>query len=209
MRTILRGIESETLELDGVLSNAPPMTLPAPLEPASDPPAVNVLFFAMHGLGMRGVPWPAFDYTEALWRMAVRFENAPAWLAIACDIDRPFVRALGRRIVRYPTREARFGKRWSVDVKGDRFEASVVEGTASPAAHAARRTFVRDAGRLYEIPWEELAAPERRVAQVQIASDSLGERTFGARVTWSPSGLVLRGRTHMCGVARAVGVARA
>ena len=115
MATILRGTETDTLEIRGVLSDGARPEIPAPLALPGDRIEVDVLFFAMHGLALRGLPWPAFDYTEALWRIGVEVDGKPAWLAVACDIDRAMIRALGRRIVRYPTRVASFGERWSVE----------------------------------------------------------------------------------------------
>jgi len=204
MTTILRGTETDTLELDGALPASARPSVPAPLRIADDPVRVNVLFFAMHGLTVRGIPWPAFDYHEALWRIAVTLDGEPAWFATACDLDSPTIRALGRVVVRYPTRIARFAGRWSVEVDGRSMSTRVTEGTESPDPVAGRRTFVCDGGRAYEIPWEEIAAPRRCVASVDVVSDSLSEPTFGAGVTWARSGLVHHGRIHMCGVARRI-----
>ena len=204
MTTILRGTEADTLEIRGVLSEGARPEIPAPLVLAGDRIEVDVLFFAMHGLALRGLPRPAFDYTEALWRVGVESEGKPAWLAVACDIDRALIRALGRRIVRYPTRVASFGERWSVETSAGKLAVHVDEGSESPAAVPARRTFVRDRGRLYEIPWEEIAAPERHIASVVVTTDSLSELTFGTKVTWAKSALVHRGRTHMCGIAKRI-----
>ena len=204
MATILRGIESETLEMDGTLAADARPDVPAPLTLPAGPAHVNVLFFAMRKLALRGVPWPAFDYVEALWRMSVRFEGEPAWLAVACDIDRGLIRALGRRIVRYPTRVASFDGRWAVEVDGALLDACVMGEGESPAPVSAKRTFVRDRAKLYEIPWEEIPASDRHTARVEVRSDSLSERTFDAPVAWNASALVHRGRTHMCGIARRV-----
>jgi hypothetical protein len=187
LTTILRGTESDTLELEGTLL---------------DGARVSLLFFAMSGLKLRGVPWPGFDYNEALWRTDARIEGEPAWLAVACDLDSALVRAFGRRIVRYPTRVARFTGRWSVENDAGVFSVRAIPAASSPDPMAARRTLVRDGGRVWEIPWQEIPAPERHVAKVEVLSDSLSEPTFGARVEWSSRGLVHRGRTHMCGIAR-------
>ncbi len=203
-RTILRGTEADTLELDGTLPASARSHVPAPLEIPEGPVRVNVLFFAMRGLALRGVPWPTFDYQEALWRIAVQLDGVPAWFAIACDLDHASIRALGRRIVRYPTRVARFERRWSVEASGGTLSTRVIEEAQSPEPVPAQRTFVRDGTCVYEIPWEEIAAPERHAASVEVLCDSLSERTFGERVTWASSGLVHRGRIHMCGVARRV-----
>ena len=202
--TILKGTETETLELDGTLPESARSIVPAPLVTAEGRLHVNVLCFAMHRLRLQAVPWPTFDYREALWRVAVEHDGEPGWFAIACDLDSATIRAFGRRVVRYPTRVARFDGRWSVDVNGSTLATRVIEGAESPPAVPARRTFVRDGAHVFEIPWQELAAPERHVAQVEITADSLSEQTFGARASWAPSGLVHRGRIHMCGIARRI-----
>lgn len=185
MGTILRGTEEDTLEIGGTLA---------------DGARVGVLFFAMSGLKIRGVPWPGFDYTEALWRRA----EGEAWLVVACDLDRALVRVMGKRIVRYPARTASFVGRWSVTTESGSFSVQVTEKNESPAPTPPRRTLVREGDRTYEIPWEEIPAPIRKVATVDVLSDTLSEPTFGSRVEWSKAGLVHRGRIHMCGVARPI-----
>jgi hypothetical protein len=201
--TILRGTEADTLELDGALAGAQ-VHVPAPLTCADSPMRVNILLFAMRGLTVRGVPWPRFDYHEALWRIAVELDGEPAWLATACDLDSPVIRALGRRIVRYPTRVARFAGRWSVEAAGGALAVELAETEHAPAAQPPRRTLVTDRGCVYEIPWQEIAAPVRRTARVALVTDTLSAITFESRATWSETGLVHRGRIHMCGVARRV-----
>jgi hypothetical protein len=178
--------------------------VPAPLRVDDGAVRVNLLVFAMRGLAMKGVPRPRFDYREALWRIAVRVDGELAWFAIACDIDDPVVRALGGRIVRYPTRAARIDARWRVATAAGTLELHLTETAEPVAAVAARRTFVRAGSRVYEIPWEEIAAPERRLARVDVVADALADATFGGGVAWDGSGVVHRGRVHMCGVARRV-----
>lgn len=182
MKTILRGTEKETLEISG--------TLP-------DGTEVGILFFAMSGLKLRGTPF-GFDYNEALWRRA---EGEDAWLTVACDLDSAMIRAFGRRIVRYPARRASFDGRWSVRTDNGSLSVQVTEQNESPDPIRPRRTLAREGDRTWEIPWEEIPAPFRRVAKVEILSDTLSEPTFGARVEWSSAGLVHRGRIHMCGIA--------
>jgi len=201
MRTVLEGTEIDTLELDGLLPAGACTDVPALLDVGQGPVGVNILFCAMRGLRLRGLPWPRFDYHEALWRISVQFEGAPAWYAIACDLDSPVIRGFGRRVVRYPTRVARFTGSWTVEAAGGALSTRAIEGTESPAPVPPRRTFVRDGAHVYEIPWQEIAAPERHLARVDVLSDSLSQRTFGEYVTWASLGLVHRGRIHRCGVA--------
>jgi hypothetical protein len=170
-----------------------------------------LLLFVMRGLALRPLRWPSFDYREALWRVGVTFEGENSWLALRCDIDSGLVRAFGRRIVRYPTRSARF------EVTDDTWKLHATEGTLSvrferdgagqleaAGATKPRRTFVLDRGRPFEIPWEEVAAPTRTRVRAAIVDDSLSRASFGASVRWQADALALEGRIHMCGVARAI-----
>jgi hypothetical protein len=91
VRTILRGTETDTLELDGALPPGAREIVPAPLVVADGPVRVSLLLFRMEGLHVRGVPWPAFDYREALWRTRVDLDGAPGWFAVACDLDSPTI----------------------------------------------------------------------------------------------------------------------
>jgi len=116
-------------------------------------------------------------------------------------LDSAIVRAFGRRVIRYPARKARFDGRWSVTTDRGTITVAPTEKSEQPRASPPRRTLVREGDRTWEIPWEEIPAPERRKATVEILSDTLSEPTFGARVKWSPEGLVHRGRIHMCGFA--------
>jgi hypothetical protein len=181
-KTILRGTEDDTLEIEGDLP---------------DGTRVGVLFFAMRGLRFKGMPGPGFDYREALWR---KREDDGAWLAVACDLDSALVRAFGRRIVRYPARKASFDGQWKVLTDRGELSASAHANDEHPDPVPPRRTIVREGDRAWEIPWEEIPG-ERSLAGVEILSDTLSEPTFGARVKWSSTGLVHRGRIHMCGFA--------
>ena len=206
MRTILRGTETETLELGGVLPETARGLVPAPLAVRDGPLRVEVLLFAMHGLALRAMPWPRFDYREALWRIECERDGELGWYAIACDLDSAAIRVFGRRVVRYPTRTARFSGEWSIEAAGGTFttRSAIDDRSEPPAPVAPRRMFVRDGELVFEIPWQEIPAPERHVARIEVLADSLSEPTFGHLVTWDSSGLVHRGRTHMCGRARRV-----
>jgi hypothetical protein len=201
MRTILRGKERVTLELDGTLPARARDLVPAPLEVGAGGVRVNLLLFAMEGLRMRGVPWPRFDYREALWRIDVTYQGAAGWFALACDLDSAPIRVLGRRLVRYPTRAARIDEAWSVETDSAAFACSVDETTSTPTPLAARRTFVVDDGTVFEVPWHEIAAPTRQAARVDVTTDTLAPLTFGHAVEWAGEGTVHRGRLHHCGVA--------
>ena len=197
MRTILRGTEAATLELSGEIDAA----VPAPFTPTGE---ASLLLFAMRDLALDGIRWPAFDYHEALWRIGVRLDGVPAWFAVRCDIDSPVVRAIGRRLVRYPTRGARFAwdaSRWRVDTDDGKLAVEVADRSADADAAPPRRTFVPSGERVFEIPWREVPAPTCAVARVAIADDALSTTSFGAPVRWSTTARALAGRVHMCGIA--------
>ena len=125
----LRGTEALTLEVGASLPSSRaremvPARFAVPSAEGGDARG-SLLFFRMTGLAMDGLPFPSFDYGEALWRISVRLSSADdalAWFAVACDIDNPIVRALGARLVRYPTRAAK-----------DHRERSEVEGRCARA----------------------------------------------------------------------------
>lgn len=208
-----------TLELEGTLPRARAEELAGPgleVERAGDRAAVSLLLFQMKGLRPRGLPAPPLDYGEALWRVGVIRDGAKAWLGHACDIDHPLVRLTGAWLVRYPIRVGSFGFESdgdggcsaAVDAAGARF---VVRARAEdprgegPKANPPRRIFVRSRRALFEIPWREDPAPRRWAVTLDLADVALGAETFGADVTWAPSGVVHRGRVHRCGLARRVG----
>ncbi len=206
--TFLAGTEAHTLELGLSIDAARARALAgAELEPeiAGHAARADVLFFAMRGLGVSGVPFGRIDYGEALFRLSVRWRDRPAWLALACDLDARAVQVLGRWLVRYPVRAATF------EIDGRRFATSAAEGRlsveAEPSedaapAEPARPMLVRDGGVLYRIPWREEPAPWRRWARCEVRDDALARATFGAAPTFDASGVVHRGRVHRCGVAR-------
>jgi len=161
----------------------------------------NILFFKMTGLSPFG-----FDYFEALWRVSVRHEGALAWLAVKCDIDHPIVRALGARFVRYPTRAARIvgseGK-WSVDAAGTKLDLGVRDEDKTSVPEL-RRTFVASGDRVFEIPWNEEPPAKARSVKLTVQDDALVRATFGEDAKLDETGVVHRGRVHICGFARRV-----
>jgi len=201
MKTILRGTERTTLEIEGRIEGAID-GIDAPFETDG---TVSLLLFSMRRLAFRALPWVGMSYHEGLWRIGIRVDGSPAWLAVRCDLDSAIVRALGRRIVRYPAKAASF------EVARDGWTLHATEGALSvrfeasddtPAPEPPRRTFVMSEGRAFVIPWEEIAAPSRASARVEVLLDTLSVPTLGSRVSWSSQGLAHRGRIHMCGVAR-------
>ncbi|HVY45622.1 MAG TPA: hypothetical protein VHB21_07065, partial [Minicystis sp.] len=107
--TVFSGTELTTLSLGGTLGAREARALVGDdlaLEGERDAERVPVDLFAfrMRGLRARGLFAPRFDYDELLWRVGVMLDGAPAWFAVACDIDRPVMRALGAALVRYPVR---------------------------------------------------------------------------------------------------------
>ena len=215
----LHGREEVTLELGGTipLDAARRLLAGTTLAPetAGDTDArVHLLAFQMRGLRPRGLPAAlGSDYREALWRLGVVWEGRPAWLAVACDLDRALVRTLGSWLVRYPVVAARIAfaspHGVQVDAHGLSFRASAApEPGSEPPPAPPRRTLVRQAGALFEIPWEEEPAPWRREAHVTIESDARARAAFGLQpgeaLAWGPRGLVQAGRGHRCGLARRV-----
>jgi hypothetical protein len=158
----------------------------------------NVLFFHMTGLSVA-----RFDYFEALWRVSIRYEGAPAWLVVKCDIDHPVVRALGARFIRYPTRAARIvgseGK-WTVDAGGTKLDVRVKDEDKASVPEP-RRTFVASG---HEIPWEEVPPSRARAVKVIVEDDALVRATFGDSAKLDATGVVHRGREHICGFAKRI-----
>jgi len=172
----------------------------------------NVLLFKMSGLTMSALPVARFDYGEALWRVSIRHEGAPAWFAVKCDIDDPIVRALGGQLVKYPTRAARIvgsEAKWRVEARASgardaadsRLEVRVSDADDAPVP-ATRRTFVSRGARVFEIPWEEIPPSRARSARIAVLDAALLRATLGESARLDDTGVVLRGRVHMCGFAR-------
>jgi hypothetical protein len=108
----MRGVEAVSLELFATLSAEDARARAAPLAPELDAGgrgAASLLVFEMRGLSLFGLP--GVDYAEALWRVKVRHGAGPAWLAVACDVDRALPRLMAARLVRDPVRAARVSAR--------------------------------------------------------------------------------------------------
>lgn len=212
MRTVLTGTEELSLEIDGTIPEGAARAVVGPgveLSSHDGRVAVSLLVFAMKGLVLRRLPVRALglDYNEALWRVGARVRGEPAWFGASCDLDSAVVASLGRLLVRYPVRRAR------VSLAADAGEASArIEVAGARLALDARVTaepseivpprpvLVRSGGDLYEVPWDEVPAPERATVEVT-ADDALSAATLGAAVAWSGAGVLHRGRTHRCGFA--------
>jgi hypothetical protein len=155
---------------------------------------------------MTGLSPFGFDYFEALWRVSIVHEGVLAWLAVKCDIDHPIVRALGARFVRYPTRAAKIvgseGK-WVVDAAGTKLELGVRDEDKANVPDM-RRTFVASGDRAWEIPWDEEPPAKARSVKVKIEDDTLFRATFGEGAKLDDTGVVHRGRVHICGFARRI-----
>ncbi len=210
----LRGTEALTLEvgasLPPVVRERVPARFDLPLEGGA--PRGSLLFFRMTGLVWTAFPIP-FDYSEALWRVSVAFDGEPAWLALACDLDHPIVRALGARIVKYPTRVAKLipsESRWMVALGGAKPEgvAGSLELRVSDVDAAdvpkLRRTFVTSGKHVYEIPWDEEPPLKARSVSVKVTEGALVGATFGEGAKLDDVGVVHRGRIHLCGRAHRV-----
>jgi hypothetical protein len=209
-RTILFGTEAQTLEIGLSLDPDHACALAGPaLEPLVEAGGArgDVLLFTMRGLHLYGLPRPRFDYTEALFRLAVHFGDDLAWLGLACDLDTGTMRRLGRWLVRYPVRPAVFeldAERFAVTAAEARLEVHATPTEDEPDAVPARPLLVRDGAHLYRIPWREEPAPWRRTATCRVVDDGLAQLTFGVPVRFEPLGLVHRGRIHHCGLANRV-----
>jgi hypothetical protein len=209
MRTFLSGTEEHTLELGVSLDAARARELAGALVPdlADGRGRGDVLFFAMRRLGVTGVPLARFDYGEALFRLSVIWQGQPAWLALACDLDRKVIQLLGRWLVRYPVRAARFelaATHFAVTAGSEALVVDAEPGDREPAAEPARPLIVRAGEQLYRIPWREDPAPWRRIARCTPQAADLAHATFGTDVTFDATGVVHRGRVHRCGIARRV-----
>jgi hypothetical protein len=214
----LVGTEALSLEVQGTV----PMSIARPLlgaltpELVGDRLLVSLLIFRMTGMRARGIPFPRFDYGEALWRIGIIHDGIPAWFALRCDLDDPIVSRLGRTAIRYPVRAARFQ---FVDAENEcTFSIHAEEGQLSllvlprvarsvPSA-TPRRVLARGGRHFYEIPWWEDAAPQSDPAKLTWRDHSLVRATLGCDVAWSDEGVLLRGRTHHCGLARRAKVAK-
>ena len=207
----LRGTEALTVEVGANLPVASARELwpwNFTLEQRDGRAVASLLFFRMRGLRLRGLPAPRFDYWEALWRLGIIWDGVPAWFGCACDLDHPLARWVGRRLVRYPVREATFSH-------AEREESCAVTVTVSGLSLAlgatfgdvvapvpARRLIVRDRDAFYEIPWEEEPASFHRHAEISILDAALAQQTLGRGASFDRVGAVHRGRLHRCGLAR-------
>lgn len=208
MRFELSGTEVYTIECSGVASRAAVRSLvpDAVALPEADDVEVGLLCFAMRGLGAT-LPLrigPRFDYAEALWRIGVVWQGAPAWFAVTCDLDRPLVRTMGAMMVRYPVRSAAIvvdPTHATIRCDVGSLEVRARALAESPDPVAPRPLLVASGRSLFRIPWHEDPAPERHAAEVDAVDDGLEHATLGTRVRWSSRGLVHRGRIHRCGFA--------
>ena len=207
---VLAGTEELSFELTG---SAAPIAARAHLPPqlelwqSGGAARVALTVFRMRGLRLRGQPGPGFDYSEALWRVAVRHEDQLAWLAVSCDLDSALVRGMGRALIRYPVRAGAFALAadgFSVRASG----AVLAVGLGGVVAHdlespGARPLLVASGGRLWRVPWAEVAGLDAVAREASVNVDTLSALTLGA-VQWDRAALCLRGRGHRCGRARPV-----
>jgi hypothetical protein len=190
----LSGTEAHTIECEGVVArDAARELVPAELELATreDGVEVGLLCFAMQGLGATQPLriGPRFDYGEALWRVGVLWQGAPAWFAVACDLDRVLVRGLGGWLVRYPVRSATIvvdAARAVVATQDRALEVKAEPKERRPDPVPPRPLLVSHRDVLFRIPWREDPAPHRRSAAIHVEDDGLACATMGARVRWDP-----------------------
>lgn len=207
----LSGTESLTLEIGASLPVGSARELISEgleLEQKQGRVPASLLLFRMSGLHGRGLPVPHFDYWEALWRVGIVWDGAPAWVGLKCDLDHAFIVWAGARFIRYPVRRAAFvcvegqaSCAVTVTVSGVSFQVGATFGDTVGAV-APRRLLVRHRGGLYEVPWEEEPAPYRAHAEIAVLENVLAQETFGRGASFERVGTVHRGRTHRCGLAR-------
>lgn len=206
----LAGTEELSFELGGsVAPRAARAHLPSGLGLVEVDGAARVALtvFRVRGLGVRGLPGPKLDYSEALWRLLVEHDGALAWFAVACDIDSALVRPAARALIRYPVRPSRLA------IAPDGFTIAAVEreldvGLAEPVvadieSPGQRPLLVASGGRLWRVPWSEIEARETSARGLEVRADTLSLRSVGD-VAWDRAALCLRGRGHRCGVAQRI-----
>ena len=213
MGVTLTGTEEISIEVPGVLPRTQAEALVGDslrVEHAHGYTPVSLLLFQMKGLRADGVEGPGHNYGEALWRIGVMAKGEPAWFALACDVDNAVVRKGGSWLVRYPLRTGKFRFEGSqargaveVEAKGKKLVVVATPRLVEPPPlQPPRRLVVRHANTLWDVPWEEGAAPFRRTALIAFAAGELAEATFGPEVRWERDGLLHRGRVHRCGLAK-------
>lgn len=183
----LRGTEEVTLMLSGSVERAAAQARLAGTSLTLPPgeARVSLVLLWLRGLHLRGLRWPAFDYGEALWRVAVDHAGQPAWLVLACDLDDPLIAWSAARLQRYPVRRARL--RWepaaarftSAGAAGD-LRCEVRADNREPPLPPPRPLLVQHAGRLYRVPWGDDIAPSRQRCAV-----ALSEQQRRARSSWA------------------------
>ena len=205
---MLRGTEALTLEVGAALDAQRAREIVPQrfeLDIADDVARGSLLLFRMSGLSMNALPFASFDYSEALWRISVRVDDELAWFVVACDLDSALVRFVGARLIRYPTRAARIvgsEARWRIDAGGVSADLRVSDIEPAPVP-TLRRVFVGATKKnVYEIPWDEAPPARARLARVTVAEPALVRSTFGDGARLDETGVVHRGRIHMCGFAK-------
>ena len=203
----MEGLEALSLELFATLSAYDAAARTSPLDPVVDSngrASASLIIFQMRGLRLWGLP--GVDYFEALWRVKVKFQNAPAWLAVACDIDKPLPRAAAGRLVRYPTRAAEIacvesGESLSASV-GAGFEAQLTQ-TGSLASAPALPLVVAIGRQIFTVPFGSKTGRGLVKCDVALTRDALWKKTFGPSARIS-SALLQWDRPHECGLAKPV-----
>jgi len=213
-RILFRGRERVSFEVEGAVDAERAARLVGSrvsiLPDAEGQATVGLLVFRCEGLKVRGVPGPGLNYGEALWRLKVMHEGAPAWAVVRCDLDNPLVVMGDSVLVRYPVCRSRFAFRED----DGRFEVTVRSPHDSLLMRARPIEEGRDeegvipilvprGPRLYRVPWGDTLAPVAVAARFTIEED-VSRALFGEAIRWRDRGRALRGRTHACGIARQV-----
>lgn len=178
------------------------LDLQMPLQEHEGRAVLGLLFFQMSGLSLYEVGWPSFSYQEVLWRLGVVHNGAPAWFGVRCGIDRRLVREAARVLFRYPVYPERFTvEEGPTSTRiGWSDQEIVASAPQRSSQEAPRRLFVAQHQTLYEVFWAE--RPATRCEQVEVSVCASLPKI--KEIAWNPLGRLYRGRTHICGIARAV-----
>jgi hypothetical protein len=197
-----QGTEELSIECTGSFSKEQARALvPSSLEIQSieERAVLGLLYFKMHKLSAFGLGWPAFSYEELFWRIGIVIKGEPAWFGFCCEINQETVRKSAAILFRYPTQRSNFDRLSEFTISTTGREETTIQARPQEETETIkpRRLFVSKRGRIYEIYWAEKAASRSQAAQITIQTT----RDF-EELHWQPNGLLLQGRTHICGVAK-------
>jgi hypothetical protein len=203
-----QGTETLSIECEGSLSLAHARQLvPASLELQlhEGKAVLGLLYFQMHKLSASGLSWlparltPSFSYEELLWRIGVIINNQPVWYGLCCELNDRAVQKSAELMFQYTTEFASFTQQpeHKILISGRSTTTIQASPNLSIEAPTPRRLLVAKQGQLYEVSWNEKPAISAQRAQITVQTN----RSL-CGLSWRPEGVLLRGRTHICGVAQ-------